>query len=578
MIMEENRKHQYWQEYDKLRGMMLPHQIFFKFFIDSLIKLLNPKKGAIIDSTNYQIIIPEDNSIDGISPRIQLIKNGTLSHKIINTKLEKISNQLSNIDLIIKFSPFGLRGKRYGLKKDNSLNLPIEYQEIMDCLDSLSDNGILFANTTQNILYTSNGKKFQELLKEKSFTITVYFELPSGLYPNTSITPILIAITKTNKSNMFFIAEVGMTSDFEKIFYNFINKKDSGSIFEGTYTDIDTFTSITNYKITQQINNLKTEYKHYKQYELKDVALEINLTKNNFEEKENTIYIPLIGNSPPINKLKDMTLKPKNYFQVVLSKNVKNRYLEIFFKSKMGSLALSSLIKGAVIGYRTKDDLKVIKIPIPELKIQELIITASNKIELLRTSINSFEKELSMNPNNANLVLDELDDLLNILGKLSREEEIIALIRSGESKTLEFKQTFTKDVDTNIKDKEKKIRTASLKNIVAFLNTDGGTLLIGVKDNGIITGIEVDYYENDDKYCLNFKNQVKERIGEDCYPFLNWEIIGVKNKKILRVDCKRANTPFYLDEKEFFVRTNPSADKLEGRKLQQYLKTRFPDK
>jgi restriction endonuclease S subunit len=273
-----------------------------------------------------------------------------------------------------------------------------------------------------------------------------------------------------------------------------------------------------------------------------------------------------------------MSLKPQNYFQVVLRGNVKNRYLEIFFKSKMGSLALSSLIKGAVIGYRTKDDLKVTKIPIPELKIQELIITASDKIELLRNSINSFEKELSMNPNNANLIQNELDDILTILGKLSKEEEIIAMIRSGESKTLEFKQTFTKDIDTNIKEKEKKIRTASLKNIVAFLNTDGGTLLIGVKDNGIITGIEVDYYKNDDKYRLNFKNQVKERIGEDCYPFLNWEINKVKNKKILRVDCKPANTPFFLDEKEFFVRTNPSADKLEGRKLNQYLKTRFPDK
>ncbi len=576
--MEENRIIKYWQEGENARHTMWQHQPFFKFFIDSLIKVFNPKKGAIVDSTNFRIVVATDKKIDRLSACIQFIKNGNLSQKVIQTTLEKVSSKLDNSNLIISFLPLGIRRKRYELKKEDNVYIPIEYQEIWDYLDSLCDNGILFVNTSQHILYTSNGKKFQEFLKQKGFVITAYFELPFSLYPYSGINLTLIAIEKTKRSEPIFIAEIGATSNFEKIIYNFINQIDSGSIFEGTYTDINTFTSITNYKITQQIDNLKTEYKYYKQYELKDVAFEINLTKNTFKEKDNTIYIPLVGNSPPVTQLNDMKLKPKNYFQVVLSENVKNRYLEIFFKSKMGSLALSSLIKGAVIGYRAKADLEVMKIPIPELKIQELIIATSNKIELLKNSVNSFEAGLSMNPNSANLMQNKLDDILVTLGKLSKEEEILTMIRSGESKILELKQTFTKDIDTNIKEKEKKIRTASLKNIVAFLNTDGGTLLIGVKDNGTITGIEVDYYENDDKYCLNFKNQIRERIGEDCYPFLDWEIIEIKNKKILRVDCKPANTPFFLDKKEFFVRTNPSADKLEGDKLLQYIKTRFPDK
>lgn len=60
---------------------------------------------------------------------------------------------------------------------------------------------------------------------------------------------------------------------------------------------------------------------------------------------------------------------------------------------------------------------------------------------------------------------------------------IIQLIRQGESQTVEFKFEIT--------DARKIART-----LVAFSNTEGGTLLIGVKDNGAIAGIRSDeeYY------------------------------------------------------------------------------------
>jgi predicted HTH transcriptional regulator len=41
--------------------------------------------------------------------------------------------------------------------------------------------------------------------------------------------------------------------------------------------------------------------------------------------------------------------------------------------------------------------------------------------------------------------------------------------------------------------------------IYCLLNSDGGTLLIGVEDKGNVIGIEDDFYENDDRHLLNFK-------------------------------------------------------------------------
>ncbi|HEX3007865.1 MAG TPA: ATP-binding protein [Bacteroidales bacterium] len=63
------------------------------------------------------------------------------------------------------------------------------------------------------------------------------------------------------------------------------------------------------------------------------------------------------------------------------------------------------------------------------------------------------------------------------------KHHIRKLIESGESQTLDFK--------FEISDSKKIAKT-----FVAFANTDGGTLLIGVKDNGSIAGVrsEEEYY------------------------------------------------------------------------------------
>lgn len=202
-------------------------------------------------------------------------------------------------------------------------------------------------------------------------------------------------------------------------------------------------------------------------------------------------------------------------------------------------------------------------------------VTTYEKIEQLRQSVTSFESELSLNPNSATLIQESLDSVLQSLGKLSEEDQLLSLIRGGESGTLEFKQTFTKDVETGIKEKEKNIRKSSLKNVVGFLNSNGGTLIIGVKDDRTIVGIEADYFENDDKYLLNFKNQIKEKIGERSYIYLKWRIVSVQGKKVLVVECESASEPFFLEDKEFYVRTNPSVDRLEGSKLASYWQQRF---
>ena len=156
-------------------------------------------------------------------------------------------------------------------------------------------------------------------------------------------------------------------------------------------------------------------------------------------------------------------------------------------------------------------------------------------------------------------------------------EYIKSLLGKGEGKTVEFKSTLRTNLHTNQIDK--KMEHSVMKTISAFMNTDGGTLLIGVEDDGSILGIEQDNFQNKDNYYRHFTNLVKQYTGNEYLPFIRSEIIPIEDKSILKVDCSPSHKGVFLkvdnNNEEFYVRTGPSTVKLEGSKLLSYVDQRF---
>ena len=71
-------------------------------------------------------------------------------------------------------------------------------------------------------------------------------------------------------------------------------------------------------------------------------------------------------------------------------------------------------------------------------------------------------------------------------------EDILSLISKGENSELEFKSNLRWNKKTEKPDKN--IELASMKTLAAFLNSDGGTLLIGIDDKGNIVGFNEDRF------------------------------------------------------------------------------------
>ncbi|MGB2958214.1 MAG: ATP-binding protein [Bacteroidota bacterium] len=171
----------------------------------------------------------------------------------------------------------------------------------------------------------------------------------------------------------------------------------------------------------------------------------------------------------------------------------------------------------------------------------------------------------------------EAQCMLNYLDVFSSTSyELRNLLTQGEGMKLEFKATMRWNLRANIEDR--KMEHAVLKSVAAFLNTDGGTLLVGVSDQGEVLGIELDKFPDSDKYLLHFANLLKRSIGKKHLNNIHYQLVGNSGCQVLRVDCTKSTIPVFLlkgKTEEFYIRTGPSSIPLSTSESVQYIQEHF---
>lgn len=483
----------------------------------------------------------------------------------------------SNHDLIIGDLPLGWMTVDCDYQGEK-LKVPRNWCEILASLEHLNEYGNALHILEPIGFGSVRGKRFEALLNRNGFYISAYVRLPEGiLQPETSLTPVLAVFTK-HPAPSVFVEELINPSQAEYLVDNYFlpsEMRDSKN-----YIPSGSFRGFATLKSQRQIDRLETQYKNYSQHTIGELKIEINTVPSGgiFTEIPNSIYIPKIGKSSVVSDLKDTTLKHQNYFQVVLDQSVVNAYLAAFFRSTLGKLILESSSSGTFISHLNKTDIENLTVAIPKREEQQSIVSTINKLSRLKSELTVFDSELALNPSNSSSIQERLDSMLDAIDELTEAEKIVSLAREDESKRLEFKETLSLDVDKQTK--EKYLETSALKTIVAFLNSEGGHLLVGVSDTGIISGLncEIEKFDSTrDDFLKRWKNLVKEHIGEPFYPFIDYRLIDVDGKIVLNVECQPSpKLECYLDNKDFYVRTSPATDKLEGPKLVEYCRNRFP--
>jgi predicted HTH transcriptional regulator len=159
----------------------------------------------------------------------------------------------------------------------------------------------------------------------------------------------------------------------------------------------------------------------------------------------------------------------------------------------------------------------------------------------------------------------------------SSNEELDQLIFAGESDRVEFKSTLRYDLRT--KEVNKKLEFVIAKTIAAFLNSEGGDLLIGIDDDSNALGLADDLKtlgkKNIDGFELKLIEIIKSSIGLEVGGHIKISFPVYDGQKICRIHVSESGVPVFIKhegQEDFFVRTGCSSQPLSREKQSRYEK------
>ena len=183
--------------------------------------------------------------------------------------------------------------------------------------------------------------------------------------------------------------------------------------------------------------------------------------------------------------------------------------------------------------------------------------------------------------------IDQSDLLQN-----EEEERTKSLIQGGENQEVEYKSTLKVNLFTKKDDDE--MEWECMKNIAAFLNTKGGTLLIGVEDNKNILGLDADFNsftqkkDKKDQFLLHLDNRLTDIFSSSWVALIDISLDIYGGKEICSIKVKKSSKPYYYSvgsknerkkgksiTSRFYIRRNGSAIEEEGKDHLDYIREHF---
>lgn len=168
------------------------------------------------------------------------------------------------------------------------------------------------------------------------------------------------------------------------------------------------------------------------------------------------------------------------------------------------------------------------------------------------------------------------------LGFLEAElgRTVPTLIAAGESEHLEFKASARWSIERGSVSRD--VEGAIARTIAGFLNHSGGSLLIGVTDEGAACGLDHDYRTlhdpNRDGFERFIVSLVRTRLGGEACTLVHVTFHQSGDRDICRVIVEPSDRPVYLHEgstSRYLVRTGNSTRELDVREAMEHIARRF---
>lgn len=221
-------------------------------------------------------------------------------------------------------------------------------------------------------------------------------------------------------------------------------------------------------------------------------------------------------------------------------------------------------------------------------------LTLANNLILSESNEDNFDFSIKNLKSILNYLINGLFNLNETIDD-KEYQDLILMIEGDECETVEFKSSIFAPIDmlgnkshfnNDLEAAKKKngITHSAMKTIVAFANTNGGTLLIGVNDSKKILGLKNDYSlfnkkdKERDEFGKKFDETIKNYLTQRFISLITKKYVSTPEGDVLRVDVSISSSPVFLmkdanyqDNPQLYVRGLSSSNMLTGYDLSNFI-------
>ena len=149
-------------------------------------------------------------------------------------------------------------------------------------------------------------------------------------------------------------------------------------------------------------------------------------------------------------------------------------------------------------------------------------------------------------------------------------------VGEGETSTVEFKCAIRTNIHTGKTDA--RIEWSVLRTIAGFLNQQGGTMVVGITDDGEWVGLEHDGFSSEDEMAGYLLKAASEMMGDQTLEYIHPRFEDHTDGRIMVIECWPANEPIYYeheDEARLYIRSGVTTVEVPENRRERFLQERF---
>ena len=319
-------------------------------------------------------------------------------------------------DLIISIPPIGRPPQIKKFIGEDGLIIRFEETYLlvlMSCL-LLKDGGEGIFILPNSFFIKNEINNLHTILNKFGLYVNALIALPKGsiwIKARTSIYFNIVFISR-KKTDMLFVAQLEPSTKSSQLIEN-MRERRSGRVIElGRLVDPKEFTTWHAFVLKEEIKQ-EAARAGLSPIRLSEIAEEINLGNRSedggFESKPNSLYLPLIGNSPAVSNLKELQIKPQNCAQIVLRSGSSSAdYIAHFLNTLLGRKVREQSLSGTYIPKINKQTLSNAILFVPSVDTQTEIVDIHSHIRGLILSLEDYEKSLWSTPSEAPKIREKI--------------------------------------------------------------------------------------------------------------------------------------------------------------------------